>query len=417
MDKPALSWMSKSERRPVAPGVLVEVPALSFHAPGHDSGDRRLGNKLVFGDNLPALAALAPDYAGRVGCVFIDPPYNTGGAFPLYDDGLAHARWLGLMRDRLELLRVLLSERGSLWISIDDHESHYLKVLCDEVFGRANFVANVVWQKKYTIANDARWLSDTHDHILVYAKDKARWRPNRLARTDGMKARYRNPDRHPKGPWKATPLHAKSGSSGSRSFSFTFSNGVTWRPPVGTFPRFSSETLRRLDQGGEIWFGKHNTAAPTRKTFLAELADAGTPSPTLWLHAEVGHNHEARDEARAFNPDQPFDTPKPERLLHRIIHLATAPGDIVLDCFAGSGTTGAVAHKMGRRWMMVECGRHCASHIVPRLRMVVDGSDQGGVSAALAWKGGGGFDFYTLAAPGDGDLDLAALACMSKPAS
>jgi len=329
MDKPALSWTSKSERRPVAPGVLVEVPALSYHAPGQERGDRCLGNKLVFGDNLPALAALAPDYAGRVRCVFIDPPYNTGSAFAQYDDGLAHARWLGLMRDRLELLRVFLSEQGSLWISIDDHESHYLKVLCDEVFGRANFVANVVWQKKYTIANDARWLSDNHDHILVYARDKTQWRPNRLPRTEVMKARYRNPDRHPKGPWKATPLHAKSGSHGSRAFSFTFSNGV-----------------------------------------------------------------------RAVHPDQPFDTPKPERLLHRIIHLATAPGDIVLDCFAGSGTTGAVAHKMGRRWVMVECGRHCESHIVPRLRMVIDGRDQGGMSPALAWKGGGGFDFYTLAAPG-----------------
>jgi len=400
MDKPALSWTSKSERRPVAPGVLVEVPALSYHAPGQERADRRLGNKLVFGDNLPALAALAPDYAGRVRCVFIDPPYNTGSAFAQYDDGLAHARWLGLMRDLLELLRVLLSEQGSLWISIDDHESHYLKVLCDEVFGRANFVANVVWQKKYTIANDARWLSDNHDHILVYAKDKTQWRPNRLPRTEVMKARYRNPDRHPKGPWKATPLHAKSGSHGSRAFSFTFSNGVVWRPPAGTFPRFSSETLRRLDQGGEIWFGKRGTTAPARKTFLAELADAGTPSPTIWLHAEAGHNHEARDEARAVHPDQPFDTPKPERLLHRIIHLATAPGDIVLDCFAGSGTTGAVAHKMGRRWVMVECGRHCESHIVPRLRMVIDGRDQGGMSPALAWKGGGGFDFYTLAAPG-----------------
>jgi adenine-specific DNA-methyltransferase len=356
-------------------------------------------NLLIHGDSLLALEAIEPAYAGRIKCVFIDPPYNTGGAFAHYDDGLDHSIWLGFMRDQLETLHRLLAADGSLWISIDDTEAHYLKVLCDEVFGRFNFVTNVVWQKKYTIANDAKWLSDNHDHILVYAKDKNLWRPNRMPRTDRMNARYRNPDGHPKGPWKATPLHAKSGSERGKDFSFVFRNGVAWRPPKGTYPRFSEETLRRLDQADEIWFGRDGTAIPARKTFLSELSGEGTPCPTIWLNSEVGHNHEARDEARAFNPVEPFDTPKPERLLHRIIHLASRPGDWVLDSFAGSGTTGAVAHKMGRRWIMVERGEHCQTHVVPRMRKVIDGQDPAGVTGIAGWKGGGGFRFFSLAPP------------------
>lgn len=301
------------------------------------------------------------------------------------------------MRDRLEIIRQLLSDNGSLWITIDDNEAHYLKVLCDGVFGRANFVANVVWQKKYTIANDAMWLSDNHDHVLIYAKNKEIWRPGKLPRTDEMDARYRNPDKHPKGPWKATPLHAKSGSESNKGFKYTFKNGVTWSPPSGTFPRFSAETLRRLDEGNEIWFGKNGTATPSRKTFLSQLVDEGTPSPTVWLHTEAGNNHEARDEVKSFNAENPFDTPKPEKLLARVIQLATVDGDLVLDSFAGSGTTGAVAHKMGRRWIMVELGEHCHTHILPRLKKVIDGEDSGGITKAANWKGGGGFRYFRLA--------------------
>ncbi len=393
MDRPELNWIGKDQRPRVEPGVLVEDPALGVQAGGLADD-----NLLVFGDNLPALKALEATHAGRIRCVFIDPPYNTGGAFTQYDDGVEHSRWLGFLRDRLEILRGLLAVDGSLWITIDDNESHYLKVLCDEVFGRDNFVSNAVWQKKYTVANDAQWLSGNHDHILVYARDKAVWRPNRLPRTEAMNARYRNPDNHPNGPWKATPLHAKSGSEAGRSFSHTFGNGVVWTPPRGTYPRFSAETLRRLDEAEAIWFGKDGTAVPSRKTFLSELSDEGTPCPTVWLHSEAGNNHEAREEVKAFNPAQPFDTPKPERLLHRILHLATGPGDWVLDAFAGSGTTGAVAHKMGRRWIMIERGEHCHSHILPRMRKVVAGTDPGGITEAVGWKGGGGFRYARVAA-------------------
>jgi adenine-specific DNA-methyltransferase len=269
--------------------------------------------------------------------------------------------------------------------------------MCDEIFGRAAFVANVVWQKKYTVANDARWLSDNHDHILVFCKDPSVWKPNRLPRSQEMNARYKNPDSHPKGPWKSTPLHAKSGSAKADRFEYTFRNGVKWSPPPGTYPRFSVETLERLDANDEIWFGRDGKSTPARKTFLASLSDDGVPALTIWTHDEVGHNHEAKEEVRAFNSVDVFATPKPERLMHRILALATDVGDLVLDSFAGSGTTGAVAQKLGRRWVMVEVGEHCNTHIVPRLRSVAQGTDPAGVTAVTQWKGGGGFRFYRLA--------------------
>lgn len=393
-----LTWIGKEKRPRLEPRILLEDPVKSYHAQ-HRVTDRDLfNNRLIFGDNLLALKALEQEFSGKVKCVFIDPPYNTGSAFTHYDDGLEHSIWLGLMRDRLEIIRRLLAEDGSLWITIDDNEAHYLKVLCDEVFGRANFVANAIWQKKYTVSNDAKWLADTHDHILIYAKNKETWRPNRLERTAEMDSRYRNPDNHPKGPWKATPLYAKrTGSEKEQAFSFRFKNGVVWTPPRGTSPRFPAEALRQMDENDEIWFGSNGDANPSRKTFLSELKLSAPPAPTLWLHSDAGNNHEAREEVKAINPHDAFATPKPEKLLKRVIGLATNPGDLVLDSFAGSGTTGAVAHKMGRRWIMVELGEHCHTHVIPRLKKVIDGEDKGGVTEAVEWKGGGGFRYYKLA--------------------
>ncbi|MCF7532072.1 site-specific DNA-methyltransferase [Pseudomonas petrae] len=394
-----LTWIGKDERPRLEPRILIEDPEFSYHAETRREGDY-FDNWLIHGDNLLALKALEtdPDVRGKVKCIFIDPPYNTGSAFEHYDDGVEHSLWLTMMRDRIELLYNLLAEDGSMWVTIDDNEAHYFKVLCDEVFGRSNFVANAVWQKKYTVANDAKWLSDSHDHVIIYAKNKMAWRPNRLPRTSEMDERYRNPDNHPKGPWKATPLYAKrTGSEKERAFSFQFKNGFIWTPPMGASPRFPADTLRMMDDNDEIWFGVDGTANPSRKTFLSELKISGTPAPTLWLHSDVGHNHEARDEVKAINPDDPFGTPKPERLIKRILELATVPGDLVLDSFGGSGTTGAVAHKMGRRWIMVELGEHAKTHIVPRIQKVIDGTDKGGVTEAVNWQGGGGYRFYKLA--------------------
>lgn len=393
-----LTWIGKEKRPKLEPRILLEDPEKTYHAKHRVSDNDIFDNRLIFGDNLLALKALEQEFSGKVKCVFIDPPYNTGNAFTHYDDGLEHSIWLGLMRDRLEIIRRLISQDGSLWITIDDNEAHYLKVLCDEVFGRINFVANAIWQKKYTVSNDAKWLAETHDHVLIYAKDKEMWRPNRLERTAEMDSRYRNPDNHPKGPWKATPLYAKrTGSEKEQAFSFQFKNGVVWTPPRGTSPRFPADALRQMDENNEIWFGTDGDANPSRKTFLSELKLSAPPAPTLWLHTDAGNNHEAREEVKAINQHDAFATPKPEKLLKRVIGLATNSGDLVLDSFAGSGTTGAVAHKMGRRWIMVELGEHCHTHIIPRLKKVIDGEDTGGVTESTGWHGGGGFRYYRLA--------------------
>ncbi|WP_321970236.1 site-specific DNA-methyltransferase [Bacillus anthracis] len=386
-----LNWLGKEKNMRIEPRILIKDNENSYNL----NDELCASNKLIHGDNLLALKALEQEYTGKVKCVFIDPPYNTGNAFEHYDDGLEHSIWLSMMRERLVLLNKLLSEDGSIWISIDDDECHYLKVMCDEIFGRKNFVNNIIWEKKYTLANDAKWFSDNHDHILVYAKNKDIWRPNLLPRSEEMNKAYKNPDNHPKGLWKSTPLHAKSGTE--KDFEYIFKNGVKWSPPPGTFPRFSRATLEKLDENNEIWFGKDGKAIPSRKTFLIDLKKQGIPSKTIWRFDEVGHNHEAKEEVKAFNGNDVFSTPKPERLLQRIIHLATNEGDIVLDSFAGSGTTGAVAHKMRRRWIMIELGNHCFTHIIPRLKKVIDGTDKGGVSDLVSWKGGGGFTTYKLA--------------------
>ena len=397
MTKLELTWIGKDKRPKLEPRILLEDPARSYHARQRVTDNDFFDNRLIFGDNLLALKALEAEFAGKVKCVFIDPPYNTGSAFAHYDDGLEHSIWLGLMRDRLEIIWRLLSEDGSLWITIDDNEAHYLKVLCDELFGRANFVSNVVWQKKYTVANDAKWLADNHDHVLVYAHSKEFWRPYRLPRSAEMDNRYRNPDKHPKGPWKATPLYAKrTGSEREQAFSYTFKCGVVWTPPRGTSPRFPTDALREMDESDEIWFGADGQAIPARKTFLSELKISGPPAPTVWLHSDAGNNHEAREEVKAIDPTDSFATPKPEKLLRRVLDLSTVPGDLVLDSFAGSGTTGAVAHKMGRRWIMVELGEHCHTHIIPRLKKVIEGEDAGGITEAVGWQGGG-FRYYKLA--------------------
>ncbi len=352
-------------------------------------------NMLIHGDNLLALKSLELEYAGKIKCIYIDPPYNTGSAFEHYDDNLEHSTWLNLMKPRLELLKTLLSNDGSIWISIDDGEQAYLKVLCDEVFGRSNFVANIIWEKTYALKNDTKWFSNSHDFILVYAKHKQIWHPNLLPRTEEQISRYKNPDNDPRGPWKSTTLQAKSGSKIMENFTYTFRNGVIWSPPKGTFPRFSLETLKKLDDNNEIWFGKDGKSVPSRKKFLADIQD-GIPARTLWRHDDVTHTHIAKTEAKSLNPNDPFPTPKPEKLIERILTLATSPGDLVLDSFLGSGTTVAVAHKMGRRWIGIELGNHAYTHCYKRLKAVVD-DEQGGISKDVNWQGGGGFKFYELA--------------------
>lgn len=391
-----LTWIGKEERPRLEPRILLEDQELS-HAK-RVSKDDICDNRLIHGDNLLALKALEQEFAGKVKCIYIDPPYNTGSAFEHYDDGLEHSLWLSLMRDRLDVLRSLLSEDGSIWISIDDNEAHYLKLLLDEIFGRANFVDTVVWQKIYTTKNSARHFSTMHDYILVYAKDKERWVLNELAREDKQNDAYKNPDNDPRGPWKATPLHARNYYSLGR-YSVTAPSGRRIEgPPSGTYWRVSEESFVRLNADNRIWWGRDGNGVPAQKRFLSEVKGGVTPS-TLWLHSDAGHNGEAKNELRALFPnvDELFLTPKPERLLRRILEIASNPGDIVLDSFAGSGTTAAVAHKMRRRWLAIELGEHAHTFIAPRLKAVVEGADAGGVSEAVSWTGGGGFRFFKLA--------------------
>ena len=397
LQKLELTWIGKEKRERVEPRVLVEKPELSHHAAmRRRDGKDIFDNMLIHGDNLISLSALEAEFAGRIRCVYIDPPYNTGTAFAHYDDGLEHSIWLGLMRERLESLNKLLANDGSVWISIDDDEQAYLKVLCDEVFGRQNFVATVVWEKKYSPQSDAKWLSDSHDFILVYAKNKAIWHPNLLPRTDEMNARYKNPDNDPRGPWKPGDVLVKSFSESGVFAIINPNTGEKFWPPKGSCYRFSKDTAESMLNDNRFYFGKDGKSRPQVKRFLLEVKQ-GVVAKTIFFREDVGDNQEAKEEQKKLSPGNSFATPKPERLIQRILTLATDPGDLVLDSFLGSGTTAAVAHKMGRRWIGVELGDHCYTHCKVRLDKVIDGEDAGGITKAVGWKGGGGYRFYELA--------------------
>ena len=393
---PTLSWLTRDDdlkaagRAPYR--LLEEAPELGY-------GDRDSGNMLIQGDNLEALKALLPFYAGRVKCIYIDPPYNTRSAFEHYDDNLEHSQWLAMMWPRLVLLRDLLSEDGSIWVSIDDNEGHYLKVIMDEVFGRGNFVDTVVWQKADSPRNSARQFSSDHDYVLVYSKSPD-WQPSKLPRTDEANSIYSNPDHDPRGEWLPGDPYANKPYSKGR-FTILGPSGRSFSPPPGRYWRVSEEKLRDLDEDGRVWWGPTGEARPSIKRYLSEVGDL-VPR-TLWLKEDVGSNRTSKNELRKlFAGEETFGTPKPERLMERVLVVASEPGDLVLDSFAGSGTTIAVAHKMVRRWIGVELGEHATTVVSPRLTKVVDG-EQGGVSKAQGWTGGGSFRFYRLGPPVFGD--------------
>lgn len=389
LQKLELTWIGKGDEPVLEPRILIENPEYSF-------GDPNSGNMLIHGDNLLALKALEQDYAGKIKCIYIDPPYNTGNAFEHYDDGVEHSVWLSLMSSRLMLLHKLLSNDGSIWISIDDDEQAYLKILMDEVFGRQNFINNVIWEKKYAPSNDAKWLSDSHDFIMVYAKRKEVWRPNLLPRGEKQNKYYKYDDNDGRGPWRSDNVLVKTFSKSGVFPIINPNNNKEFYPPEGSCYRFNEETAKRLVAENRLYFGKDGLGAPQFKRYLAEVKQ-GVTSLTIWKREEVGDNQEAKSEVKQFNGLSVFDTPKPERLIERVLTLGSNPGDIVLDSFLGSGTTAAVAHKMGRKWIGVELGEHAKTHCYPRLKMVVDGSDQGGISKSVSWNGGGGFKFYELA--------------------
>lgn len=362
-EKYGLNWHGKKKARQIAltpsTGTLLPCPEESVD---WDTTQ----NLFIEGDNLEVLKLLQKSYANKVKMIYIDPPYNTGKDFVYPDDykdnlksylnitgqldsqgakvstnteagGRKHANWLSMMLPRIHLARQLLAQNGAMFVSIDDNEQANLKKLCDAVLGEENFIANIVWQKKYTRANDAKWFSDNHDHVLCYAKNKEKFDLNQLPRSQDQLEAYKNPDNHAKGVWKSTPLHAKSGTNNS---SYTFKNGVTWTPPTGTFRRFNDETMNTMDLGDEIWFGVSGNQTPARKSFLSEIKGGVTPV-TIWPYDEVGHNHEANTELKNSGLGGLFNNPKPTRLIKRMIELTQSEtkDDLIVDFFAGSGTT------------------------------------------------------------------------------
>jgi adenine-specific DNA-methyltransferase len=395
-----LTWIGKENRPKLEPRILLEDTAKSYHAKHRVTDNDFFDNQLIFGDNLLALKALEAEFAGKVKCVFIDPPYNTGSAFTHYDDGVEHSIWLSLMRDRLEIIRRLLSNNGSLWITIDDNECHYLKVMCDEIFGRPNFVANVVWQKKYSKQNDAKWLSVSHDHVLLYAKHKDNWKPNAIERTEDQLKGYSNRDSDPRGLWQSVVYTCAKTRAERPNLFYGIKHPKTGElvfPSESRVWGYDEKRHAEHVKDGLVWWGENQEKdKPRLKSFLKKVGTGLVPD-TLWLREDSGDNQDAKREMLAFNAQDVFTTPKPERLLGKLLQIATNPGDLVLDSFAGSGTTGAVAHKMGRRWIMIELGEHCHTHIIPRLQKVIDGEDKGGISETVNWQGGGGFRYYKLA--------------------
>lgn len=384
-----LTWIGKDTPIKVEPRILV-------HDESKDYGDKNTDNMLIYGDNLLALKALEQDYAGKVKCIYIDPPYNTGATFGMfYDDNIEHSIWLSLMYPRIQSFHKLLQENGVLWISIDDDECFYLKVLCDEIFGRKNFLQDIIWNSTKSVTNTAI-ISPAHTHTLVYFKKKEWWIKNRTNfRMPESGEGFANPDNDPRGPWKADPFQVGGWRPNQQYEIVNPITGQKYLPNKGSSWKNDYTHFQELLKDNRIVFGKNGTAGPQRKRFLFEAKERGRVSTTLWTDLDTTTN--ATRHSKELFGSNPFPNPKPESLIERILDLSTDQGDLVLDSFLGSGTTAAVAHKMGRKYIGIELGEHCHTHCIPRLQKVIDGTDQGGISKTVGWNGGGGFKYYYLA--------------------
>ena len=386
-----LTWVGKYEKKHIEPRILVEDKAKSY-------GESDTDNLLIRGDNLIALQALLQDYTGQIKCIYIDPPYNTGSAFEQYDDNVEHSIWLSLMQERLYILKELLANDGSIWISIDADEFAYLKVLCDEIFGRKNYKTTISWQRKCSVSNNFKGIATISEYILVYAKSE-QFKPNLLPRTAESIARYANPDNDPRGPWKPVDYLNQATTKQRPNLCYDIINpntGEVIKNGVKAW-KYERSTHEAHVKENRLWWGADGkNSVPALKLFLSEVRQGMTPH-NWWTHEDVGHTDEAKKESIIlFGRDEAFATPKPERLIQRVLTIATNPGDIVLDSFLGSGTTTAVAHKMERKWIGIELGEHAYTHCKVRMDKVIDG-EQGGISKAVDWHGGGGYHFYELA--------------------
>lgn len=386
-------WVEPSDYRVAEVRLLHDVATI-----GGVGKRRAADNLLIRGDALDALTSIARlpefarEYLGKVKLVYLDPPFNTQQSFLHYDDALEHSVWLTMIRDRLLQIRDLLAPDGSVWVHLDDSEMAYCRVMMDEIFGRKSFIACVLWEK-FATRDNRTLISVSHDYIAIYAVDRDKWHRNLMPFGEEQLKRYKNPDNDPRGPWISLPIHAQGGhGTASQFYTITLPSGRKLDPPSGNCWRFTEQRLAEMIEDHRIWFGSDGNNAPRLKRFLSEVEQGLVPN-TLWLADEAGTTGTAKAEIlELVATDTPFSTPKPEALLQRIIHIASNPGDIVLDCFLGSGTTAAVAHKMGRRWIGIERETGTIETIaLPRLTKVVNGEDLGGVTKETHWSGGGGF--------------------------
>ncbi|WP_407049212.1 site-specific DNA-methyltransferase [Methyloraptor flagellatus] len=422
---PTLDWIGKK----AVVNHHRDVPYRLIHCDKDKSvGDPDAGNLLVQGDNLEALKALLPYYAGKVKCIYIDPPYNTGNEGWVYNDNVnspeikawlgatvgkeaedlsRHDKWLCMMYPRLRLLKEFLSEDGSIFVSMDDSESGSLRMVLDEVFGRGNFLASIIWQKVFSPKNSAQFFSDDHDYIYAYAKNIGLCQMGLLARSAEQDARYTNPDNDPRGPWTSGDFSARNFYGEGTYAVETPSGRVIPGPPTGMYWRVSKSKMKELDADGRVWWGETKDNVPRLKRFLSEVKQGVVPQ-TLWFYKDVGHTQEAKKELLetvSFEDSASvFITPKPTRLMKRIIEISTEPGDIVMDSFAGSGTTGVAVARQGggRRYILIEMEPSiCQNVTAERLSRVIAGYDKGRANGTKEHVegAGGGFRFCTLGEP------------------
>jgi adenine-specific DNA-methyltransferase len=358
-------------------------------------GKPNTGNAIIQGDNLLVLQALQEKCEGKVRCVYLDPPYNNKEEYNHYNDDLDHDTWLEQVTTRLECIFPLLREDGSLWISIDDREVHYLKVAADRILGRHNFVTTVIWNQRTTREN-RRVFSQNHEYLLVYAKNPTVFKETRnlLEISSEVRSRYKNPDNDPRGPWQSISANVQAGHATNGQFYEVISpTGRRHAPPKGRCWAFNQKRMKEEIRKNNVWFGSDGNGVPRVKSFLHDAALGLTPD-TIWPASEVGTSNAAKKHLlKIFPHEEVFDTPKPEELIYRILRIATNPSDWVLDAYLGSGTTAAVAHKINRLYIGIEQGQHAVTHCAQRLRLVVNG-EQEGISKLVDWHGGGGFDFY-----------------------
>lgn len=398
----AYEWVAPSDYRVAEVRLLHDAGSIGEV---HPVATRARDNLLIRGDALHALTSLLElpefrrQYANKVRLAYLDPPFNTQQSFLHYDDALEHSVWLTLMRDRLLQIRGLLAPNGSVWVHLDDSEVHRARSMMDEVFGPENYVAEIIWRSSDNSNNDAKQFSSDHNTILVYARAND-WTSNRLAATPEQVPHYSNPDNDPQGPWfDGNPVNSPNPRK-NLMYSISSPTGYEIQPPPNGW-RWSRETLQEKLESGEIRFTSDGRGI-RRRTYLKD--HRGLPASSLWTDlSETGHNRQAKSELKRLFPGIPtsdlFATPKPERLLCKILRVATDPGDIILDCFLGSGTTAAVAQKMGRRWVGIERSADTLeTYTVSRLTRVVEGADPGGITSAIGWAGGGGFRILDIAA-------------------